>query len=388
MNGLENYYHIVNGRKMKFGYTTGSCAAGAAKAAARMLLSGEKAAEAELMTPKGILLKLRILHAALGENEASCAVKKYAGDDPDMTDGLEIFARVERTASPGIKIDGGAGVGRVTKKGLEQPVGSAAINRVPREMIEKELKAVCAEYGYAGGLAVTLSIPGGEEIAKKTFNPRLGIVGGLSILGTSGIVEPMSEAALVRSIEVELRQKAVSGAEYMLVTPGNYGADFIKEHTDIPFAEAQTLKCSNFVGETIDRALENGVKGMLFVSHIGKFVKLAAGIMNTHSRNGDARAEIMAANALRAGISADGARKILSTATTDEALDVIGGEGLTEPFMKELTERILDSLNRRAYGRMLMGAVVFSNEHGYLGETENVSELKELLKKQADKGEN
>lgn len=378
--GLEGYYSIKNNQKMRFGYTTGSCAAGAAKAAARMLLGDESITRETLLTPKGILLNLDILHITRGKNWVSCAVRKDAGDDPDITDKLEIFAKVEKCDQPGIQILGGPGVGIVTKKGLEQPVGSPAINKVPRMMITEELEAVSRENQYIGGLCVTISVPEGEKTAKRTFNPRLGITGGISILGTSGIVEPMSEAALIKSIEVEMRQKVENGAEYLLVTPGNYGAAYVQEHMDLPFED--NMKCSNYVGETLDMAVDMGVKGILFISHIGKFVKVAAGIMNTHSRSADARAEILVANAIRAGISLECAREILDTITTDEALTIIKREGLLEPVMKELTQRILFYLNHRAYDRMLLGAVLFSNQHGYLGETEHVRTLEKLINEQ------
>lgn len=146
---------------------------------------------------------------------------------------------------------------------------------------------------------MTISVPEGEKIARKTFNPRLGIVSGISILGTSGIVEPMSEKALIDSIRVEMSQHAAMGEQYMLVTPGNYGADYLREHMALPFEK--NIKCSNYVGETIDMAVDMGVKGILFISHIGKFVKVAAGIMNTHSHSADARMEVLCANAIRAG---------------------------------------------------------------------------------------
>ncbi|MCD7868589.1 MAG: cobalt-precorrin-5B (C(1))-methyltransferase CbiD, partial [Clostridiales bacterium] len=168
---------------------------------------------------------------------------------------------------------------RVTRPGLSRKVGEAAINPVPMDMIRREAEAAASEYDYRGGLRVTISVPGGEEIAEKTFNPRLGIVGGISILGTSGIVEPMSEKALIRSIEVEMRQRVSLGEEYLLVTPGNYGADYLREHMDLPFEK--NIKCSNYVGETIDMAVNLGAKGILFVAHIGKFVMVGAGIMNT-----------------------------------------------------------------------------------------------------------
>ena len=379
-NGLEDYYSIKNNRKMRFGYTTGSCAAGAAKAAVSMLLKGGTVKTVELMTPKGILLNLEIVHIEKGIGQVSCAVKKFAGDDPDVTDGIEVFVKAEKTNFSGIRIEGGKGVGRVTKRGLEQPVGSPAINQVPRSMILREAEEICSETDYEGGLLLTVSIPQGEEIAGRTFNPRLGIEGGISVLGTSGIVEPMSEAALIKSIEVEMRQKVENGAAYLLVTPGNYGAAFLREHMDLPFEE--NMKCSNYVGETLDMAVDMGVKGILFISHIGKFVKVAAGIMNTHSRCADARAEVLAANALRAGISLESAKEILDTITTDEALAVIRREGLLEPVMKEITDRVEYYLNHRAYDRLLLGAVLFSNEYGYLGETRHAGELAGLLKEQ------
>lgn len=383
--GLENYYSIKNNKKMRFGYTTGSCAAAAAKAAARMLLTGETVTEETLFTPKGIELHLEILYPKREKETASCAVKKDAGDDPDVTNQLEIFASVQKMPVNGIFIDGGIGVGRVTKKGLEQPVGSAAINQVPRRMIEKEVEAICEAAGYDGGLSVIISVPDGAAVAKKTFNPRLGIEGGISILGTSGIVEPMSEAALIKSIEVEMRQKVENGAEYLLITPGNYGADFLKSQRVLP--DAESMKCSNYVGETLDLALEMGVKGVLFVAHIGKFVKVAGGIMNTHSRNADARAEILAANAVRAGCSLESVREILGTVTTEDALTIIKRENRLPQVMQELTGRIEEYLNYRTYQRMLLGAVLFSNEHGYLGETSQVQELIKRITEQEKGGQ-
>lgn len=381
--GIEGYYSIKNNKKMRYGYTTGSCAAAAAKGAVEILLGNKKIQQVELMTPKGILLNLELLHISQGDGWVSCAVKKDGGDDPDVTNGLEIYVKAQKTEIPGIRLEGGQGVGRVTKKGLEQPVGSPAINKVPRSMILKETGEICSQTGYKGGLLLTVSVPGGAEAGARTFNPRLGIQGGISILGTSGIVEPMSEDALIKSIEIEMRQKVENGAEYLLITPGYYGAAYLKEHMELPFEES--MKCSNYIGETLDMALDMGVKGILFVSHIGKFVKVAGGIMNTHSRCADSRAELLAANAIRAGISMDGVKEILDTITTDEALSVILRENLLEPLMKELTDRILYYLNHRTYDRMLLGAVVFSNEYGYLGETKNTRELIRLIKDQYKK---
>lgn len=376
--GLEDYYVVRNQKKLRFGYTTGSCAAGAARGAAELLLGEDEIGEVELMTPKGILLHLELLDMKRDENAASCAVRKDAGDDPDTTNGILVYAKVEKfqirsDMEDRIVIDGGTGVGRVTKPGLSQKIGEAAINPVPRAMILQAVEEIADRYHYEGGLKVTISVPEGEKIARKTFNPRLGIVGGISILGTSGIVEPMSEKALIDSIRVEMSQHAAMGEQYMLVTPGNYGADYLRERMALPFEK--NIKCSNYVGETIDMAVDMGVKGILFISHIGKFVKVAAGIMNTHSHSADARMEVLCANAIRAGGDLACARSILQCNTTDEALRVLDENHILRETMKEITDRIQFYLDHRSYQQILLGAVIFSNEYGYLGQTEHAAEL-------------
>lgn len=371
--GIEDCYVIKNNKRLRMGYTTGSCAAGAAKAAAYMLLNGQEIDTVSLMTPKEIELSLELLDISRQENSVSCAVRKDGGDDPDATNGILVYAKVEKSEEPGIWIDGGEGVGRVTKPGLEQPVGSAAINRVPRLMIRQGIEEICEAAGYTGGISVVISIPEGAAVAQKTFNPRLGIVGGISVLGTSGIVEPMSESALIRSIQVEMNMLTAAGAQYLLITPGNYGQTFVREQMHLDLDKA--MKCSNFVGETIDMAVESGVKGILFVAHIGKFIKVAGGIMNTHSRCADSRAELMTAFALRAGATAEQAKAILDTLTTEEAVALLEQYGLKEAVMPLIVERIIYYLDHRSYGKLELGLVLFSNEHGLLGMTENVQDM-------------
>ena len=372
--GLEDFYVIKNNKKLRMGYTTGSCAAGAAKGAAEMVLSGSIIREISLMTPKGILLHLELHDITMEANSVTCAVRKQAGDDPDTTDGVLVYAKVERISGKRDWIvDGGIGVGRVTKPGLSQKVGEAAINPVPRAMILKEAEEAAQEYDYEGGLKLTVSVPEGEKIAKKTFNPRLGIQGGISILGTSGIVEPMSEKALIQSIQVEMKQHFSQGEQYLIVTPGNYGADYLREHMDLPFEK--NIKCSNYVGETIDMAVNMGVKGILFISHIGKFVKVAAGIMNTHSHSADGRMEVLCAAAIRSGADLECAREILACNTTDEALHVLDRYHILQKAMEDVTRHIQFYLDHRSYQQILLGAVIFSNEFGYLGQTEHAEEL-------------
>lgn len=372
-NGLEDCYVIKNSKKLQCGYTTGSCAAAAAKAATSMLLLQKKQTEVDLMTPKGILLHLVLEDVSLEKGQAVCAVRKDGGDDPDATTGLLIYASVRKSDTPGVQIDGGKGVGRVTKRGLWQPVGEAAINRVPREMIRNAVQSVCEALGYPGGISVVISVPGGEEVAKKTFNPRLGIEGGISILGTSGIVVPMSETALIASIRLEMEMRHANGDEYLIITPGNYGEDFLREHVEIDLKNS--MKCSNYVGETLDMAAEMGVKGILFIAHIGKFIKVSGGIMNTHSRHADSRAELMAAQAVRAGADLETVRRILDTITTEEAIDILNEKNLTGQVMEIVTEKIHYYLQHRCGGALETEAVIFSNSHGYLGETKRAAEM-------------
>lgn len=382
-NGLEDYYVIRGNKKMRFGYTTGSCAAAACKGATEILLGGKLQETVTLMTPKGILLTLELKDIQIETDKVTCAIRKDAGDDPDTTNGILVYATVEKTKEQGITLDGGIGVGRVTKAGLSQKIGEAAINPVPKSMILRAATETAEKYDYEGGLKIIISVPEGVEIGKKTFNPRLGIVGGISILGTSGIVEPMSEAALVQSIRVEMKQHFSQGEEYLLVTPGNYGADYLREHMDLPYEK--NIKCSNYVGETIDMAIDMGVKGILFIAHIGKFVKVAAGIMNTHSHSADARMEVLASNAIRAGAPLECAKEILNASTTDEALDILNRYQMTQGTMKEVLDRIQFYLNHRSYEQILLGAVVFSNTCGYLGQTADVAKLIEQINIQNEK---
>ena len=276
-----------DGKKLRLGYTTGSCAAAAAKAAAWMLLTGSRKETITLDTPKGIRLELAVKEITMERGSVSCAIEKDSGDDPDVTKGTLIFATVTYADTSGVTIDGGFGIGRVTKRGLDQPVGNAAINSVPRQMIRENVEEVMTLADYHGGLSVVISAPEGEMLAKKTFNPRLGIVGGISILGTTGIVEPMSEKALVDTIRVELNQRKVGGAEYVLLTPGNYGSDFI--HNELGLDLKVAVQVSNFIGEALDICKELGFKGAMLIGHVGKLVKIAGGMMKTPSKYGDCR---------------------------------------------------------------------------------------------------
>lgn len=362
---LEHY--IRSGQKrLRCGYTTGTCAALAAGGAASLLLLGEAPERLSLVTPKGLAVEAAPEGLRYEGDAAVCGVRKDGGDDADATHGLVVVARVEKSPGPGVRIHGGEGVGRVTKPGLDQPVGAAAINRVPRQMVEAQALAVCAKAGYAGGLEVTLSIPGGREAAQKTFNPALGVEGGLSILGTSGIVEPMSQQALVDTIALELNQAAALGAKDLVLIPGNYGEEFLRQH---PLGGAPVVKVSNFIGDALDLAAGHPFRQVLLVGHIGKLVKLAGGVMNTHSRYADCRAELFCAHAACCGAPRQVCLELLQAATADRCIEILDGAGLREPVLRRLLEAIQLHLDRRVQGKYRVGAVLFSNTYGLLGQT-------------------
>lgn len=374
---------------MRYGFTTGSCAAAAAKAAAYMLLSGRQKNTITIETPKGIPYTAEILEITRGEKAVQCAVRKDGGDDPDITSGALIYAEVSLTEHPRmqatdtrIHIDGGIGVGRVTKPGLDQPVGNAAINHVPREMITKEVLEVCKLLDYRGNLYVEISVPEGEAIAKQTFNPRLGIVGGISILGTSGIVEPMSNQALLDTIRVELNQRRAEGFDYVAVAPGNYGLDFMKKAYGYDLDKS--VKCSNFIGATIDMAVECGFTRMLLTGHIGKLIKVAGGIMNTHSKEADCRMELLSAFAIHEGAGADVAAKILDCVATEEAVRLLREAGKQQEVMDYAMERIMFYLNKRAGGRMQIDCIMYDNTFGELAKSKEADRWFTLLERDAE----
>lgn len=372
-------YQFSQGKNLRCGYTTGSCATAASKAAAAMLLTGERIDSVRIDTPKGIVLNLEPLEVMLTADFASCAIRKDSGDDPDDTNGVLVYAKVEKTAEPGIMIEGGVGVGRVTKPGLACAVGGPAINPTPRKMITTEVGKVMTEAGYTGGLKVTISIPAGVEIAKKTFNPRLGIIGGLSVLGTSGIVEPMSEKALVETMYVEIRAQQAAGNKNLLVFFGNYGEDFTRDEMRLDLEGHVT--CSNFVGELLDYAVFCGFETLLLIGHSGKLVKVAQGVMNTHSKYADCRTELFALEAMFHGASVEVGKEIYSCLTTDEVTKVLKRENIFEPVIEKVTDKIDFYMQHRVHGKIKTAALMFSNVYGILGKTKYADELVELHKR-------
>ena len=374
-------HYVRSGQKLlRCGYTTGTCAALGAAGAARLLLTGREPETVALRTPKGIVVEVAPLWCRSTDTGAACAIRKDGGDDVDVTTGLPVVASVVlEPDAPGVRIFGGEGVGRVTKPGLDQPVGEAAINHVPRQMIAEALEREAENAAYTGGFAVTISIEGGAETAKRTFNPHIGVEGGLSILGTSGIVEPMSQQAILDTIQLEMNQAALraknaSGPRRLVLAPGNYGLDYLA--SALPqFERFPVVKTSNFIGDTLDMAATAKFEEVLLVGHVGKLCKLAAGVMNTHSHTADGRAEVFCAHAALCGAAHEVCAALMDAATTDACLDILDGAQLRAPVLESILAAIQMHLDRRAGGAFRVGAVLFSNQHGPLGETKTAKEL-------------
>ncbi|MCH4888269.1 cobalamin biosynthesis protein CbiD [Acidaminobacter sp. JC074] len=355
-----------NGKNLRFGYTTGSCAAAATKAAVKMLVSGKLVDEIDLMTPKGWLLNLDVIDIEMTPDKVICGIVKDSGDDPDITNGMTIYAEV--TYSDQTSLTGGIGVGMVTKKGLSVPIGEYAINPVPRQMIFDAIEEVC------DGLHVSVKVfmPEGVELAKKTFNPRLGIVGGLSIIGTTGIVEPMSEEAFKDSLNIELKQ---IHEDTLVMAPGNYGRDYCVSKG---VNEERIIKTSNFIGYMFERAVEQKKKKILFAGHIGKLIKVAGGIFHTHSRVSDARMDLLTSFLVRINAPYEDLHYVLGCNTTEEAVNYIVDKKLTNVFLL-IANSIKQRLELFTFDQIEVEVIVFSMDQGWLSQTSGAEELLEVL---------
>lgn len=375
---MSRFEHFITkgGKRLRRGYTTGTCAALAAKAATMLLLTGTAPEQASLLTPKGLTVTVDILAPSLQNGVARCAVRKDAGDDTDVTDGILVWAEAVKSQEPGVIIDGGKGIGRVTRPGLNQPVGAAAINSIPRQEIANQAKKVCRELDYHGGISFVISAPEGEALAKRTFNPRLGIEGGISILGTSGIVEPQSVQALVDTIEAEIKMLSARGEKALALVPGNYGKTFL---TDMGLT-LPAVKCSNYIGDALDLAGAWGFTQVLLVGHLGKLVKLAGGIMNTHSKIADCRGELFTAHAALAGADKGLLERLMDSVTSDECIGLLDEASLRGLVIASLLEKIQFHLTARAQEKFQAGAVVFSNKYGVLGITSGANAIIEEWK--------
>lgn len=383
---------------LRTGYTTGTCAAAAAYAAAWYVLGGQRKEYGMVQLPEGRQVKLPVA-LEIEKDRTWFRVTKDGGDDPDVTSGCQVYAMMEAIESqssqnsvgeqekirvnrelepcyhsdeyPFLFLTGGPGIGVVTRPGLACPVGYYAINPVPRAMIFRAVGEVCLNLGKRDNYLIKIKIPEGEELAGRTFNPRLGIKGGISVLGTSGIVNPMSEEALKDTIRLEIHMKAAAGEDSLILVPGNYGEDFLKHTLGLSVGDA--VHCSNFVADTVRMAAGEGIKKILFVGHIGKLVKVAGGVENTHSRYGDRRMEILAESAKAVGDSLHFSKtmelieKILLCNTTEEAIEYLEASGLRKQVMAHVTGRIQRQMNEWGEKKVQIEVLTFSSVYGILG---------------------
>lgn len=389
-------YVIKNQKQLRRGITTGTCAAAAAKAAAALLLLGMKEESIPVHTPGGMDVTVPVFLTDSRKDRAEFMVIKDSGDDPDVTDYAEVYAAIQVLSGeenvsdmafrderyPFLYLDGGEGIGRVTREGLEQKIGQAAINKVPRSMIFQAAGEICQLAEYEGKLLITIRIPAGRELAARTFNPKLGITGGISILGTTGILEPMSEKAIIDTIETEVRQLSAQGVKNLLVTPGNYGRGYVSDYLHMELQKS--VKCSNYIGETLDMAAFYQMETLLLVGNIGKLVKLAAGIMNTHSKVADGRCEILAVHTVLCGGSSEMAEKIMKCVSTEEILDLLTEWNLKEAVMQSVCKKIKEHVTGRTGEKLKVGIMLFSEHHGFLGQTEGTEEVLKLYRKEGE----
>lgn len=357
----------VGGRSYRKGFTTGSCAAAAAKAAVLALVTGEKPSSVSIHTPAGVELELPVCDVRLGTDRCSCGVVKDGGDDPDVTTGLTITAEAVFTGGTGITIEGGEGVGRVTKPGLKVPVGRPAINPAPMEMIRSEVRGVTGR-----GVRITVSVPGGVTAAERTYNPRLGIEGGISILGTSGLVIPMSEEAWKDAITAELSVLYASGRRRTVFVFGGYGEAFIRKRFAV--AKESSIVVSNFVGRMLEEAVALGMEEIVLAGHMGKLVKVSGGSFHTHSRVSDARLETVCAFAGLAGASTAVLQELYRCVTTDAAVEILKREHLDSVF-ETIAVRAEERCALYVYNRLKVGAVLFHGADSLLYMTGSAAEI-------------
>ncbi|MFI3207515.1 MAG: cobalt-precorrin-5B (C(1))-methyltransferase CbiD [Eubacteriales bacterium] len=375
---------VKQGRKLKIGYTTGTCATAAAKGATRALLTGSFVDAVTIEVPAGLSFDIALIQKELELETASCAVRKYSGDDPDVTDGMLIYAKVEKIErncvvdNRRVVIDGGLGIGRVTRKGLACEVGMAAINPTPRKMIEKAVVEELENAGYRGGIKVIIWAPEGEERAKKTFNSRLGILGGISILGTSGVVEPMSEDALIETIKIEMNQH--DRDKILFASPGNYGVDFAQNTFGLDMNDS--VKYSNYIGEFLDHAVYCGFSKVLLIGHVGKLIKLAAGVMNTHSKVADGRQEVMITHSAMEGVGPEVLHKMMDAVSVDEMHEMLLETGRAQAVYESIGERIQFHLDYRVRHALEIEFIGFSNQYGLLLESAGARQLITEIKNQ------
>jgi cobalt-precorrin-5B (C1)-methyltransferase len=356
-------------RGRREGFTTGTAAAAAARAACTVLLDQGWPETVPVQLPIGRVLAIRINTLEWTGAEASAGVVKDAGDDPDVTHGAEVFAAVRWMPEPGIHLRGGPGVGIVTQRGLELPVGSPAINPVPQRMIRQAVADVLGTDRPEPGVEVTISVPGGEELARKTFNVRLGIVGGISILGTTGIVRAMSTAAWRASVLQAIDVAAANDVRHIVLSTGGRSERFAQRlYPELP--ELAFVEMGIFTGASLQRAAERGVSRVSLCAMIGKLSKTAAGKMQTHVAGNQVDCAFLAGVARDLGAPADLADAIAAANTARHVQELIDAAGFTQ-FYGQLCALAAGHCAAAAEGGLAVEVVLFDFDGGVLGRAEH-----------------
>ncbi|MFZ1872618.1 MAG: cobalt-precorrin-5B (C(1))-methyltransferase CbiD [Chania sp.] len=376
MSQQDSVWH--HGKRYRKGYTTGSCATAAAKVAALMALRQQIIHQVAIVTPSGVTLNLNVEQPLIEGQQATAAIRKDGGDDVDATHGMLIFARVTlQNDHQQILLHGGAGVGTVTRKGIGLAVGSAAINRTPRQTIEAAVREVI---GPLRGAQVEIFAPEGVERAQKTYTGRLGILGGISIIGTTGIVTPMSEESWKRSLALELEMKRAAGLDKVILVPGNHGERFVREQLGLESQQVVTM--SNFVGYMLQEAVRLEFRHILLVGHPGKLVKIAAGIFHTHSHIADGRMETLIAHLALMCAPLALLQQVEQCDTTEAAMELIadqGWQGVYPRIAGRICERVQEML-RFSVNPPGCDAILFSFDQQILGCNRPLQEIVEVMR--------
>ena len=343
---------------LRSGYTTGACAAAGVKAAL-IFLTAEKIVDAvEIIALDGTTLKIPVKSVEKFSDGVRAEVIKFSGDDPDITNGASVFTTIKKISGDEIIFRAGLGVGHITKAGLQLPVGEPAINPGPRKLIQN----VAAEFNI-GGLEVEISIPAGVELAKKTLNPILGVEGGLSIIGSTGVLRPMSEEAFKNSLVPQIDVAKAAGFDELIFVPGKIGETIAKE---IGFPEGTIIQTSNFIGFMLEAAVERQIKKIILCGHLGKLAKVAAGVFHTHNRVADGRLETLAAYSAAEGLKSSEVQKILDANTTEDAAQIISANHL-ERVYKKIAARASLRAERYVFGKLEVGIILVDYAGNILG---------------------
>lgn len=311
---------------LRYGYTTGACATAASTAAAYRLLAGCEPDHVEIVLPRGQTVRFRLEYCRLTATGAEAAVVKDAGDDPDVTHGALIFAHIVAETTPGVRFRAGPGVGTVTRPGLPIPVGEAAINPTPRRMMTEHLSRLASEHGYSGGFEVVIGVENGAELALKTLNPRLGVVGGLSILGTTGIVRPFSCSAYIASIQQAVSVAHANGLTHIAACTGATSEQTMRSLYHLP--DMALIEMGDFVGAVLKSLRRMPISQVSVAGGFGKIGKLAAGHLDLHSSRSSVDLALLAQEAAALGADATLQEAMRSANTSQRALALAHAAGL------------------------------------------------------------